>query len=213
MQIKHENNTMQPESYIETLPKELGIELLDIMTTEQVVKLLTNNPTLFYRYQDYFKDRLDAETKARKTRHKKWKATLKRLEKLRSNPEWKMNDAILLNTQITEFMNLPYRTDNGLGYYSMEALVLWIRLFIMDNRDPDGFVSLNPEEQDILGLPSKVEPQEFMNLFFPFGICGPAFDVTPEIMDYLVQEEEDLSDMSNLEQQKPSIADTRREVE
>ena len=185
---------MQPQSqsYIETIPKELGLELLERMTTEQVEKLLYNNPFLIRRYGEYLEERLEAETMARRAYNKRKQSKYGYSKKHQRNLN--IPRAILLNPRATMFMNLPYRDHLGRGYYSVNALIIWKELFSIDNQDPDGLISLTPKEQDILGLPEKVGPSAFMEIIWNNKI-EDVVEPPQEILDYLEEEERELNDM------------------
>ena len=184
---------MQPRSYIEDMPKELGLELLDRMTTEQVEKLLETSPLLFRRYKDYFEERLEAEIIAREAYNERWQDAGEITDELKSitgDPNTINIQAILLNPRATRFMGLPYRDREGRGYYSLGALDDWTDLFIKSNKDSENFLSLTPKEQTILGLPERVRFDYVVQAIWDDMefVAKPSL----EILTYLEEEEREL---------------------
>ena len=186
---------MQPQSqsYIEIIPKEIGLELLERMTTEQVEKLLYNNPFLLRRYGEYLEERLEAEVRARKAHNKRLISRQESKEALQRKPKKSRKSVFLLNPRATRFLGLRYRDAQGRGYYSITALTDWTDLFMDENRDQEGFILLTPKEQEILGLPPRVKSHEFEMTIFDnmTAVNNPP----QEIVAYLEQEERDLHDL------------------
>ena len=119
---------MDPPSYIEIIPKELGIELLNRMTTKQGEQLLKSNPLVHSRYSDdlmqkfYREQHIDPKSAEQYNRLKP-ATTTKRQRIL----------PVSMNPRATKFMNLPYIDEEGRGYYSVDALSMWTDLFVNDN--------------------------------------------------------------------------------
>ena len=187
---------MERQSYIETFPREIGIELLDRMPTEQVERVLYNNLNLLSRYGDYLDERLEEENEPRKAYHRKltgprradylFKYAVQEL----GLPEETDRMILLFNPQTTKFMNLPYRNGEGRGFYSYVAFTLWLALFLSNNKDSDGLIVLNPRDQHILRLPRKVTPEEF-TLRLQEDLMDVDY-IPNKILTYLRQEEDEL---------------------
>ena len=189
---------IQPQSYIEIIPKEIGLELFERMTTEQVEKLIYNNPLLLRRYGDYLEERLEAEVASSKAHQKEWEYK----QRPRGSFEDMLEDfdlgddidVVLLDPKVTRFLGLPYRDSQGRGYYSRPALSMWVNLFILNNLDSDGTVLLTPRDRKLLGLPDEISPEEFS-----LRLRRDAVDAegSNEIISYLEEEENELSDISD----------------
>ena len=199
---------MQRQTYIGKIPKDVGIDLLERMTTEQVEKLLNTNPDLLGRYGDYLEERLEAETRARRSIHGRHESRLKRLEQSRPYRGWEETTVITFSPQASDLMELPYRDNRGHGYYSLEAFQKWIRLFTSVNTDRDGRIILSAKEYNAFGLPARPTFQEFYPRLFPGSVTGAVENPPQEIVDYLTQEVNELDDLWELKHpsRPPGIA-------